>query len=138
MFNCSQIRARDCDDDMLYLFSSISESLLVLAIIDIIIVSVCSFIFIQTFKKSLTSVSEKSEGPIYFYQNSIRNLFAMDFSKINIVSFIHLVTMHLAVPLLGLGLLLYSDWNFIALVLGIIWSYQITNRFFPGYQQEEK
>lgn len=118
-------------------FSGLSEHILVVGIIDLLVVAGLYWIIRAQYQESLTSVEEKSAGPLHFYRARVAGVLAGQADKENLIAFFHYIAMHLLVPLLGLGLFLRSDWNFLALVLGLIVSYQLLHRVYPGVAEDE-
>ncbi|MCB1171931.1 MAG: hypothetical protein KDK39_00125 [Leptospiraceae bacterium] len=116
--------------------NGISEIFLALAILDLIVVVYLTRKLYHLFRDSLTSITEKESGPIYSYRKAIFSLLNGQADPFGWFSLIHLVVLHLIVPLMGIGLLLHTDWNFLAVIAGIAWSYQIAMRLYPGYEVE--
>lgn len=119
------------------IFAGLSEPVLVAGVLDLLVVVGLYWMIRLQYQDSLTSVEEKSAGPLHYYRARLAGFFSGNFGKANILVLFHYIGMHLLVPVLGLGLFLGTDWNFVALVLGLVASYQLLHRVYPGALEEE-
>lgn len=71
-----------------------------------------------------------------YYRGHLRNFFQFHFSLNPLLAFLNLASLHLLIPLMGLAFLLKSDFNFMAVLIGIIVSMQITQRLYPTHPIE--
>ena len=62
------------------------------------------------------------------YRGSLRAFLSGSLDRVSIAAFINYVGLHLVVPLLGLGLFLRSDGNFLVVLVSIVWSLQLVQR----------
>lgn len=109
-----------------------SVPLLIAAFLNLSVMFGMSLQIRTRYRSSLTSVEEKSAGMLYFYRNALFALFRGNLSPAGLQALAHYLSLHLLVPLLGLGFLLRSDGNFVVIVLAMFASMQLYQRVFPG------
>ena len=114
-----------------------SPILLVLGIVNALAVAVLSFRIRNKYVHSLTSVDEKSAGIIYFYRATIGRIFARPVAIDAAECALHYILLHTLWPLLGLGLFLKTDGNFLVIILSLIWTMQLIQRVYPGESSDE-
>lgn len=89
------------------------------------------------YRVALTSIEEKHAGWIGYYRASMGRLFHGQGGLDEWMVLLHYVTLHLSTPLLGFGLFLRSDANFLVAIATIIVSIQIVQRIYPGSEEED-
>ncbi|MCB1325541.1 MAG: hypothetical protein H7A21_15445 [Spirochaetales bacterium] len=67
-------------------------------------------------------------GTLAAYRGSLRSFLSGSPDRVSIAAFVNYVGLHLVVPLLGLGLFLRSDGNFLVVLVSIVWSLQLVQR----------
>ncbi len=115
----------------------LSLTLIIAGILDIIVLVVLSWTIRKRYTASLTSVEEKSAGILFFYRSAIMRTISSGFAPDSLESLGHYIAVHLFLPILGLGIFLKTDANFLIVVLSLIWSMQLFQRAVPGPSDKE-
>ena len=115
-----------------------SISLLTAALIDVALVAFLTTRIRTRYRSSLTSVEEKSAGALFYYRNVLFSFFQGNMSSPVLESVVHYMSLHLLVPLVGLGFFLRSDGNFLVVICAMIASMQLYQRVFPGSSRREE
>jgi hypothetical protein len=113
-----------------------SSPFFIVALFDLALVLGLGFWFRFRYQTALTSIEEKSAGPIGYYGACISRLLRGEITGENALALVHLAALHLAVPLGGFGLFLHSDGNFLVVIAAAIASSQIFQRVYPGPQRD--
>ncbi len=114
-----------------------SSPLLIIASLNLALLAGLSLQIRSRYRSSLTSVEEKSAGILFFYRNLLFSVFRGNLAFPGIQCLLHYFSLHLLVPLLGLGVFLRTDANFLVVVLAMIASMQLYQRVFPGPRRVE-
>lgn len=114
-----------------------SVPLLVLGLADLAVVVALGVWVRGRYRLALTTVAEKREGLLFFYRAELAALLSSGPSREVLLSWIHYLSLHLLVPLLGLGFYLRSDANFLVVILGGFLSLKLVQRVFPGTRLAE-
>lgn len=115
-----------------------SLSLLIAALIDVTVAVFLATRIRTRYRSSLTSVQEKSAGALFYYRNIIRAFFRGDMSLPVLEGVLHYMSLHLLVPLVGLGLFLRTDVNFLVVIIAMVVSMQLYQRVYPGSSRREE
>lgn len=92
----------------------------------------------RRFRNALTSIEEKNSGWAGYYRASIGRLLGGKGGLDEALALLHYVALHLLTPLLGFGLFLHSDANFLTAIVAIIVSIQLVQRLYPGSSEDEE
>lgn len=112
--------------------ASMSSPFLIAALVDLALVIGLGLWFRFRYQTALTTIEEKSAGPIGYYGACISRLLRGEITGEGALATLHLAALHLAVPLGGFALFLHSDGNFLVVIAGAIASSQIFQRVYPG------
>jgi hypothetical protein len=104
-----------------------SITLLILSIIVILVMAILT-LQIRSARKR-----ENSSLPFLdFYSENLHLFFTGKIVVQGVICFVHYLILHLVVPLVGLGLLLRTDLNFLVIFAAIFTSMQIVQRVYPA------
>jgi len=109
-----------------------SLTLLVISIFNATIALFLSYKLKDLYSASLTSVKEKSEGFLFFYRSRIDDFFRGTFNFENSIVSAHYLSVNLFPLFFGLSFFLRSDYNFLVVVISLIWTMQLYQRVYPG------
>lgn len=90
------------------------------------------------YRLQLTAGRLKEEGRLQFFQHSIRNKGKGSEDRAGLFCLSLYLILHAVVPFIGLGLFLRTDWNFLVVIVSVIWSMQLLQRVYPGPPPEEE
>ncbi len=119
------------------MFSGMSLPLFIAAIADAVIVVALHAYLGRLYRNALTSIEEKNAGFWFYYREAMRRVLSGRPGSGEWLICVHYIALHLLVPLLGFGLFLRTDGNFIVVILTVFWSVQLVQRLFPGNDDEE-
>lgn len=112
--------------------------LLFLGGLDLIVVLALGLWIQHRYKLALTSVAEKRAGLLHYYRGRLVAL--VDERRLTTeggLTALHYMALHLAIPLVGLGLYLRTDANFLFVLLGGFFSMKLVQRVYPGTRMDE-
>ncbi|MCB1321720.1 MAG: hypothetical protein KDK34_15800, partial [Leptospiraceae bacterium] len=101
---------------------------LIAAILNTVLATGLTVYLRARYRSALTSVVEKSAGPVYFYQQTLARFLKGDWQPVGALIFFHYISLHGLVPLWGFGLFLHADINFLVVILWIICALQLIQR----------
>lgn len=118
------------------MLSGMSLPLIVAALVDVAIVAALHGYIGRLYSNALTSIEEKNAGFWFYYREAMRRVLAGRPGSGEWLIFVHYLALHLLVPLLGFGLFLRTDGNFIVVILTVFWSVQLVQRVYPGSEPD--
>lgn len=80
----------------------------------------------------------EASSPIELYRDLLGSLFRAQFTLPVVFAWVHYTLIHLLVPVVGLGLFLRTDGNFLVVFVGFVISFQLIQRVYPGPGDGEK
>lgn len=115
-----------------------SPALLIIGVILMIALVYLTFRIRKEYRLALTTVEEKSAGILFFYHSRVHEVVRGQFAKLSVECFLHYLSLHAVVPLIGFGFFLRTDANFIVLILSVIFSAQLIQKVYPGFAPDHQ
>lgn len=115
-----------------------SVPLLIISLIFLISIPVLTLRIGNFYHLRLSAGHLQEKDRLHFFQDSIRNMGKGSENPAGVYCLLLYLALHVVVPLIGLGLFLKNDWNFLVVIVSIIWSMQLLQRVYPGPPPEEE
>ena len=115
-----------------------SIPLLALGIVNLTVTVGLGLIIRKRYRLALTTVTEKRAGPLHYYRIALSGVGQKSSGRDGLLCAVHYGSLHALVPLLGLGLYLRSDANFLVVILGGFVSLKLVQKVFPGTRVHER
>ena len=109
-----------------------SIPLLALGIVNLLITVGVGVAIRRRYSLALTSVDEKRAGLLHYYRIALSGLVHKTSAPDGGLCALHYLSVHLLVPLLGLGLYLRTDANFLVVILAGFVSLKLVQKVYPG------
>lgn len=83
------------------------------------------------------SKTEEESSLLETYWDALDGFFNSQRDRFNGLCVLHYLALHAVVPLLGLGVFLRTDANFLIVIGSFVWSMQLLQRLYPGSPEFE-
>ena len=113
-----------CQPNVLKQYNRMSSLALLLACV-VTLLAIITFYLLPFSIVQTDFATNKFRFLLQSYCENLRNSLTRSFSFTSIITIIHYLCMHLFIPSWGFGFLLYTDGNFMVVILSILFSLQL-------------